>query len=181
LVSGSLRRASTNSALLRTLAQLVPQGSTSHLYNRLGDLPAFNPDEDRHPLPLAVHQLRDFIHQADAIVFSTPEYAGALPGSLKNLLDWTIGDDQIGSIYEKPVGWVNASLRSAEGAHRELRTVLVYAHAQVVDSACIHLPVAPTMIGPDGLIQEDTARATLRVVLDELAAATISTLSRDSL
>jgi NAD(P)H-dependent FMN reductase len=167
--------------LLRTVVQLVPQGFAGQLYDRLADLPAFNPDEDRHPLPPEVQRLRDVIHQANAILFSTPEYAGALPGSLKNLLDWTIGDDRAGSIYNKPVGWVNASSRSAEGAHRELRTVLTYAHARIVESACIDLPVTATMIGADGLIQDSTARATLKVVLADLAATVIATLSSDTL
>lgn len=175
LVSGSLRRASTNTALLRTAASVSPEGSTCRFYDRIEHLPAFNPDEDRHPLPPEVQRLRDLIHEADAIVFSTPEYAGALPGSLKNLLDWTIGDEQVGSIYEKPVGWLNASPRGADGAHRELRTVLGYAHARIVDGACIHVPVTPAMIGRDGLIQDDTIRAALRDVLADLAATTIPT------
>jgi NAD(P)H-dependent FMN reductase len=117
-----------------------------------------------------VQQLREAIHQAVAIIFCTPEYAGALPGALKNLLDWTIGDEQAGSIYDKPVGWINGSPRGADGAHRELRTVLDYAHARVVDGACAHVPVAPHMIGADGLVEDGTARAALADVLDAVVA-----------
>lgn len=76
LVSGSLRRASTNSALLRTAALAAPQGSTCRLYDRLGNLPAFNPDEDRHPLLPEVERLRNVIHEANASSFpllNTPE------------------------------------------------------------------------------------------------------------
>lgn len=176
LVSGSLRRASTNTALLRTAALVAPEGSACRLYDRLGRLPAFNPDEDRHPLPTEVQRLRDVIHEANAIVFSTPEYAGALPGSLKNLLDWTIGDEQVGSIYEKPVGWLNASPRGADGAHSELRAVLGYAHARIVDEACIRVPVTSTIICGDGLIHDHGIRAALRDVLADLAAITTPTL-----
>jgi chromate reductase len=172
LVSGSLRRASTNTALLRTAALAAPEGTICRLYDRLGNLPAFNPDEDRLPLPPEVERLRNVIHEANAIIFSTPEYAGALPGSLKNLLDWTIGDDQVGSMYEKPVGWLNASPRGADGAHSELRIVLGYAHARIVDGACIRVPATSAMIGGDGRIQDDTTRATLRAVLLDLAATT---------
>jgi chromate reductase len=169
LVSGSLRRASTNTALLRTASLAVPRGSTCRLYDRLGDLPAFNPDDDRHPLPPEVQRLRDLIHEANAIIFSTPEYAGALPGSLKNLLDWTIGDEQPGSIHEKPVAWLNASPRGADGAHGELRTVLGYAHARIMEGACIRIPVTSAMIGGDGLIQDDRTRATVRDAVVKLA------------
>ena len=63
-----------------------------------------------HP---AVAELRAAVRETDAVLFSTPEYAGALPGSFKNLLDWMIGDDKPGSIYEKPVAWINPSAHGA--------------------------------------------------------------------
>lgn len=113
LVSGSLRTKSTSAAVLRTAQVVAPPGVVTVLYEDLADLPHFNPDDDVDPLPEAVAALRAQIHQADALLFSTPEYAGALPGSFKNLLDWTIGDDQPGSISEKPVAWINASPRKS--------------------------------------------------------------------
>ena len=71
-------------------------------------LPHFNPDDDRDDDPVhpAVADLRRHIAEADAILICTPEYAGALPGSLKNLLEWTVGD---GGTYRKPVAWINVS------------------------------------------------------------------------
>ena len=174
LVSGSLRRMSTNTAVLRTAARMAPEGVACLLYDQVAALPAFNPDEDRSPLHPEVQRLRAAIHRADAMIFSTPEYAGALPGSLKNLLDWTIGDDQPGSIYEKPVGWVNASPRGACGAHRELRTVLAYAHARLIDSACAQIAITSQMVGPDGVIAEGALRIALAGVVAALATAAAS-------
>ncbi|HXQ62528.1 MAG TPA: NADPH-dependent FMN reductase [Acidimicrobiales bacterium] len=171
LVSGSLRSASTNTAVLRTAAEVAPGGTGCRIYDRLARLPAFDPDEDRRPLHPEVELFREAIHEADAIVFSTPEYAGALPGSLKNLLDWTIGDDQVGSIDDKPVGWINASPRGADGAHAELRTVLGYAHARIIEAACVRVPVTPTMIGHAGVIEDEPARASVARVLAALARA----------
>jgi chromate reductase len=165
LVSGSLRSASSNAAALRTVAALGPYGVKCWMYEHLASLPPFNPDDDRDPLPPEVARLRGAIHDADAVLFSTPEYAGALPGSFKNLLDWTIGDSEPGSIYEKPVGWVNASPRDAAGAYAELRTVLGYAHARIVEAATAHIPVTAPMLGPDGLVQEAAGRAALRDAL----------------
>ncbi|HMC69661.1 MAG TPA: NAD(P)H-dependent oxidoreductase, partial [Mycobacteriales bacterium] len=98
------------------------------------------------------------------------EYARALPGSFKNLLDWTIGDDHVGSIYEKPVAWINASPREARQAHESLRTVLGYAHATIVDDACVHIPVASSDIGPDGLVSDDGLRDEIGRSLARLAA-----------
>jgi chromate reductase, NAD(P)H dehydrogenase (quinone) len=169
LVSGSLRRASTNTAVLRTVARHTPSEIRCRLYDSLESLPHFNPDDDRPPLHPAVEALRGEIHRSDGILFSVPEYAGALPGSFKNLLDWTIGDAEPGSIYEKPVGWINASPRGAFGAHAELGAVLGYAHARVIDSACVSLPVTPEMICDDSLVSG--------LAVDELMAV-VSALAR---
>lgn len=143
LVSGSLRRRSTNTAVLRTAQTVAPDDVVAVVYERLADLPHFNPDDEVDPLHPAVADLRQQIRTADAVLFSTPEYAGALPGSFKNLLDWTVGDDQSGSIYEKPVAWINASPRGAINAHDSLRKVLGYTGAAIVEPACADLPVRP--------------------------------------
>ena len=169
LISGSLRAASTNSAALRTAREVAPPGIEATLYERLDRLPPFNPDDDTGDLPPEVAGLRAAVHAADALVFSAPEYAGALPGSFKNLLDWTIGDDQAGSIYDKPVAWINTSPRGARGAHDELRTVLGYAHARVVEAACRTVPVTASILGPDGLIADDDSRVLIAGVLSALA------------
>lgn len=174
LVSGGLRQGSTNTAVVRTLAALAPEGVECRVYDGLARLPAFNPDDDRLPLPAEVARLRRAVHDADAVVFSTPEYAGALPGSLKNLLDWTIGDDQAGSIHGTPVAWVNASPRGADGAHAELRSVLAYADSEIVDRACARIPVTAGMVGADGLVGDDTVRAELVAVLRAVATAAVT-------
>ena len=98
LISGSTRRGSGNTAALRTVQALAPDGITAELYDGLAALPAFSPDEDERP-PGPAADLRARIAAADALLFCTPEYAGTLPGSLKNLLDWTVGG---GEIYGKP-------------------------------------------------------------------------------
>jgi NAD(P)H-dependent FMN reductase len=146
--------------VLQTAAALAPEGVDCRIYHGLASLPPFNPDDDTDPLPMEVARLRSAIHDADALVFSVPEYAGALPGSLKNLLDWTIGDDKEGSIYDKPVCWLNASPRGANGAHNELRIVLNYAHARIIEAACAYVPVSATVIDSDGLVQDEQVRLT---------------------
>ena len=169
LISGSLRAASTNTAVLRTACAVAPPGVEAVLYQRLGDLPHFNPDVEDGALDPIVGELRAAIHSAAALVFSTPEYAGGLPGSFKNLLDWTIGDAEVGSIYEKPVAWVNASARGASDAHDELRRVLNYAHAAIVEPACVEVGVTEPMVGPAGLVDDRTVRDRLGHALVALA------------
>jgi len=169
LISGSLRKQSTNGAVLYTAQQVAPAGVTTMRFDGLGDLPHFNPDDDVPPLQPAVSALRASIRNADALLFSTPEYAGALPGSFKNLLDWTIGDDQSGSIYEKPVAWINASPRGAADAHESLRKVLGYAGAHIVEPACAHIPVTAADITGDGVIGNPGIRDGIAACLSRLA------------
>ena len=168
LISGSLRGASTNTAVLRTAQADAPNETRCVLYEELALLPQFNPDDDVHPLHPAVARLRSSVRESDALLISTPEYAGALPGSLKNLLEWLIGDDQPGSIYEKPVAWINTSPRGAKNAHQSLRTVLEYAHASVVEAACAEIPVTASSVGTDRLIRDPHAREQIEGVITVL-------------
>jgi NAD(P)H-dependent FMN reductase len=172
LISGSTRAASTNTAMLRTVAALAPPGLRTELYTDLAALPAFNPDADRDPLPEPVSRLRDRIHEADALLFCTPEYAGALPGAFKNLLDWTVGDAEPGSIHDKPVGWLNVSGPAAPSggadAHDSLAKVMGYVGARVVEAACLRLPLTREAVGADGLISDPAARAGARAALEGL-------------
>ncbi len=174
LVSGSLRARSTNSAALRTAYESVPAGVDAVLYDGLASLPHFNPDDDVDPLPPAVARLRAEIRDAGALLFSTPEYAGSLPGSFKNLLDWCIGDDQPGSIYEKPVGWINVSPRSATQAYETLRVVLGYAHAHIIEAACATVPVTNADVDASGVIPGAALRERLAAVTAALAVGAVT-------
>ena len=140
LISGSLRQGSTNAAALRTAVRFAPDSVASTLYEGMANLPAFNPDLDGDPPPRAVVDLRRAIRETEALLFSTPEYAGALPGSFKNLLDWTVGDARPGSIYNKPVGWLNVAARGAPHAHDSLRRVLGYVGAQIIEPGASKSP-----------------------------------------
>jgi chromate reductase len=128
LISGSTRRGSGNTAALRTVQALAPDGITAEMYDGLAALPAFSPDQDERP-PGPAADLRARIAAVGALLFCTPEYAGTLPGSLKNLLDWTVGG---GEIYGKPVGWVNVAVGGrGTGAEDHLAMVLRYVGAVV--------------------------------------------------
>jgi NAD(P)H-dependent FMN reductase len=157
LISGSLRAGSSNSALLRTAATLLPEGFRAVTYAGMVDLPHFNPDDDHDPLPGAVVDLRRAIEHAAALLICTPEYAGALPGSFKNLLDWTVGGVEIGG---KPTAWINVSSSPTEAAnaHASLRLVLNYTDAEIVEDACVHLPVTSSMVDDERLIADDAVR-----------------------
>lgn len=151
LLSGSTREGSSNTRVLQALHAIEHPGIVTELYDGLRELPAFVPNGD---IPAVVDDLLARITAADAVVFSTPEYAGGLPGSLKNLLDWTVGG---GQLYGKPVAWLDvANVGRGQGAQAQLRTVLGYVGARVVESACLR-------VLPDGAAA-DSAPAAERLV-----------------
>jgi chromate reductase, NAD(P)H dehydrogenase (quinone) len=153
LVSGSTRDGSSNTAALMTLGALAPEQVTPVLYGGLAGLPAFNPDHDGDLLPVTAAGLRREITAAAAVLFCTPEYAGTLPGSFKNLLDWTVGG---GELYEKPVAWLNvAAPGRGAGAAATLASVLAYVGATVVEPACRDIPVPRNAITAEGLIDDE--------------------------
>ncbi len=168
LISGSTRGGSTNTAVLRTAPAVAPDEVATVLYDGLATLPPYNPDDDQEPLHPAVADLRQQLAVADAVLFCTPEYAGALPGSFKNLLDWTVGE----GMYGKPAAWLNVSSVAAPtggaDAHASLAKVLGYVGADIVQAACLRAPIARAAIGPDGLVRDAEVRDRLAQTLQAL-------------
>ena len=137
LVCGSTREGSSNLVVLRAVQELRLPGVRADLYDGLVGLPAFVPGQE--PVPGPVTDLLARIARADAVLISTPEYAGSLPGSLKNLLDWTVGG---GELYAKPVAWLDVSNPGrGEGARAQLKVVLGYVGARIVEEACVHVEI----------------------------------------
>jgi chromate reductase len=167
LVGGSLRASSTNMAVLRSAEALAPDGAKCVLYNGLGELPHFNVELDVAPLPEAVARLREQLDRADAVLFSFPEYAGSLPGSFKNLLDWTVG----GGMYQMPVGYVNTSPPgSALGAQQAFRAVLGFINAEIIEAACLQIPVRHDAVDAHGQITDPELQARIRSVLTTIVS-----------
>ncbi len=166
LISGSLRDGSTNTALLRTAQAIDPD---TELFAHMVDLPHFSPDDDGDDLPAAVADLRAAVGRVDAILVCTPEYAGALPGAFKNLLEWLVGG---GEAYRKPIAWINVSGPAAPSggadAHDSLRKVVSYLSMEIVEDACVRIPVTRDAVGDDGLIADRAIRERLAAALAAL-------------
>jgi len=87
-ISGSTRRGSFNSALLRALAAAAPQGAQVRIES-IAAIPLYNGDEEaEHGVPEPVGRLKDAIAAADALLLVTPEYNNSIPGVAKNAIDW---------------------------------------------------------------------------------------------
>jgi chromate reductase len=138
-ISGSLRRDSHNSRLLRAASDLLPPGAELAIWNGLAGIPAY--DEDREdPRPEPVLELFGEIEAADALLFATPEYNASVPGALKNALDWASRPFPDNVLRDKPSAVMGAStgLFGAVWAQAELRKVLRASGAHVIDE---ELPV----------------------------------------
>jgi NAD(P)H-dependent FMN reductase len=87
-ISGSTRRASFNSALLRAAAAAMPAGAQLRIES-IAAIPLYNGDEEAaHGIPEPVARLKDAIAAADGLLLVTPEYNNSLPGVAKNAIDW---------------------------------------------------------------------------------------------
>jgi chromate reductase len=125
-ISGSLRAASTNSALVAAMAQNAPAGCRISIYDGLGRLPIFNPDDEGERTPAEATRLIDAVTDADGIIVSCPEYAHGVAGGLKNGLDWLVSRD---ATVDKPAMLVHASPRSlfARAALAEIMRTMSFA------------------------------------------------------
>jgi chromate reductase len=166
-LSGSLRRDSHNTSLLRAAAKALPPGVELELFDGLAGLPHYDADLDVDPAPDPVERLREAIAGADGVLIATPEYNGSIPGALKNALDWASRPFPDNALRGKPVAVVGAStgMFGAVWAQAEVRKVLKTIGADVLDG---ELPVshAHLAFGDDGHL----ADAGMRDALDELVA-----------
>src|SRR5256885_12171085 len=110
-ISGSLRRDSLNTRLLRAAAELAPSGVEVELLDPsvLKELPIYDQDDAGAIPPVAARRLRGSIRLADAVLIATPEYNGSIPGGLKNAIDWASRPYGENALKHKPTPVVGAS------------------------------------------------------------------------
>jgi len=174
-LSGSLRRGSLNTTLLRAAAKLLPPGVELEVFDGLGELPPYDADLDVEPAHPAVERLRQAIADADGVLIATPEYNGSIPGVLKNALDWASRPFPDNALRGKPVAVIGAStgLFGAVWAQAETRKVLGVIGADVIEG---ELPVgqADGAFADDGGLVDREQRAALaelaHVLLDRAGA-----------
>jgi chromate reductase len=170
-ISGSLRRDSHNTALLRAAAEVAPPGVELVFWDGLRDVPPYDQDEDGRPAPPAVARFREAVAAADAVLVATPEYNHSIPGALKNALDWASRPHATNVFRNKPVAVIGSSagMFGAVWAQAEARKVLAAMGARVAD---VELAVghAAEKIDSNGRLADDATRAQLRDGLEALLA-----------
>jgi NAD(P)H-dependent FMN reductase len=165
-LSGSLRGASSNTAILQAARHLLPAGVAIEYYEDLGRLPHFNPDLEEQP-PAEVVQLRRRIGEVDGLLISCPEYARGIPGSFKNALDWLVGSD---TFPAKPVALINTSPR-ASAAQAALRLVLTTMSARLIEEASITVDLLSRRLTPEGIAADGVIAPLLAEALRTFSTA----------
>ena len=162
-ISGSLRSDSHNTALLRNAPVEL------ELWEDLRSIPPYDEDDDVEPAPPAVARMRATVAGADAILFSTPEYNGSVPGQLKNAIDWLSRPRATSVLRNKPVAVVSAStgMFGAVWAQAELRKVLAAAGARVIENG-VAVGRAHERFDVDGALTDDELLAQLGDVVETL-------------
>lgn len=167
-ISGSLRRASHCTAVLRSLAPLLPTGATLELFP-LDEVPMYNADLDGDNPPAAVAQLKAAIAAADGLVLCSPEYNYGMPGVLKNAIDWASRPGFASPLKGKPALVMTASPGTAGGvrAQAQIRDALAATLARPLVRQHIAIASVATRI-QDGRLVDEATRAIVQAGLLEL-------------
>jgi chromate reductase len=170
-ISGSLRRGSHNTRLLRAAVTLLPPGSQLTLWESLKGVPPFDEDDEAGPPHTVVAGLRQAVARADAILIATPEYNHSVPGQLKNALDWLSRPWAGNPMQRKPVAVIGAStgIYGAVWAQAETRRILDALGARVLDRE-LPVPTAAEQFDAEGQLLDRDVDFQLRELLGELVA-----------
>jgi chromate reductase len=161
-IAGSIRKGSHNRALLRAVGEHLPAGARLTIFERLAEIPTFDPDVATEPEAVAAWKAA--LAGADGLVIATPEYNYSVPGVLKNAIDWASRPAPTSPLRGKPVGIVSAAAGMSGGmrAQYHLRQILVF-----TDS--------PAMMQPEVFVAQPQGRFTDGALTD---AATRELLTR---
>jgi chromate reductase, NAD(P)H dehydrogenase (quinone) len=167
-ISGSLRAASHNTAVLVAAKRLAPDGIAIDLFDGIGELPFFNSDlETPERLPETVSMFRQIVGATDGLLISSPEYARGVSGVMKNALDWLVGSSEFPG---KSVALINTSPRATH-ALAALTLTLETMSANVVRDASITLPLLGTANDAVSIAADPKLAGPLRDALEKFAQA----------
>lgn len=163
-LSGSLRKASTNTALLRAAAELMPEGATLEILS-IRDLPHYDADVQAEGMPAAVLALQKAILDADGVVIASPEYNYSVPGVLKNAIDWISRTDPQ-PFAGKPIGIMGASPGRLGTARMQyhLRQIFVFLDGHVLNRPEVMVGGAYQAVKDGRLVDEKSREMVGRLV-----------------
>ncbi len=158
-ISGSVRSESYNLALLKAMKALCPSDTSLTIYDKIKQIPIFDPELDDNEVPDSVCSLISMMRESDGIIISTPEYAHGVPGALKNTLDWLVSSDVL---ILKPMVVTSVSTSGLGGirSHSPLTLILSAMNTNVVVEGSMNVPYAQSKFSSDlNLTDELTKKA----------------------
>jgi chromate reductase len=168
-ISGSLRKDSFNTALLRNLQSLAPEGMTITVAD-ISAIPLYNQD-DEATFPAPSQAFKDAIAGADGVIIATPEYNRSIPGVLNNAIDWASRPYGKNSFDGKTVLTMGVSVGKigTAVAQSHLRHILLYLNANVIGQPELYLGPANELFDAEGNITNDSTKELLTKALGVLA------------
>lgn len=174
-ISGSLRKASYNTALLRVAQEVAPEGTEITLFN-IGDLPLYNGDLEAGGFPDTVTALHDAVSGSDGIIFASPEYNHSFSGPIKNAIDWASRSKQERSLPDMPVTMIGAGGGAgAARAQTHLENVLNETRSLVMIKPGVLVANPWDKFDSDGKLQDDMTREVLKGHLEAFKAWVLRT------
>lgn len=168
-LSGSLRRGSTNTALLRAAAELVPEGAELEILS-IRDVPLYDGDLQAEGMPDAVARLQKAIAEADGVLIASPEYNYSVPGVLKNAIDW-LSRTSPQPFARKPIGIMGTSPGRLGTARMQyhLRQIFVFLDGDVLNKPEVMVGGGSQAI-QDGRLTDEKARELIERQVEALGA-----------
>jgi len=165
-ISGSLRRASLNTAALRAAAELAPAGMEVETYDGLAAIPPYDDDVRQQGFPGPVAALRARIGAADALLIVTPEYNYSVPGVLKNAIDWASRPPEQ-PFDGKPIAIMGASPGALGTARAQyhLRQMFVFLNGMVLNRPEVMIGSAAQRFDAEGRLADENTREFVRALL----------------
>lgn len=159
-LSGSLRKASYNTAAIQALKALAP-GNVEIVIGEISDLPLFNPDREDENIP-ALNKLKSELNAASGLIISSPEYAHGISGPMKNTLDWLVSGEEFPYV---PIMLINTSPRASH-ALEALKEVLRTMAGNVIEESFVSIPLLGSGLDATGIVSDRQLAATLKTGLD---------------
>ncbi len=171
-ISGSLRKDSYNTSLLRVAQSVAPQGVEIELAD-IGALPLFNQDIEAN-FPEAVAAFKKKIEASDAVLFAIPEYNYSFSGVLKNALDWASRPYGKNSFGGKPAAIMSAAYTMGGGARAQyhFRQVAVYLDLKLINQPEFMLPAPHEQFDEGGNLKDAALKSRVQAVVEALVAWT---------
>lgn len=171
-VSGSLRRASHNSGLLRAAAQVLPDGVSLEIFD-LSPIPLFNGDIAATGEPEGVRRFKESIAAADALLIATPEYNYSIPGVLKNAIDWASRPPKHSPLNGKPLAMMGAGgVMGTVRAQAQLRQILLANDLHLLNRPEVYVIRSWQKFDGDGNLKDEATFQSIRRLIEALAAWT---------